>query len=160
MNDSINPFLFLNQFVSRYCLGVLTILGIISLTLNTIIFTRQTFRTTFCILYFLASTLADYPIIYFVIPCQLFADGFNLDPTRTSLSFCKFLEYILTVFRSLSAWFIVLASFNRLMSSSYNIHHRQFCHIHIARQMILITIIFAFILYLHIPILYVNHLHQ
>lgn len=158
MNDSQNPFLLADQNVSRYCLGILFILGTIGLTLNTIIFTRQTFRTTSCILYFLALTMANYPIIYFVMPCQFFAEGFDLDPTQYSLSFCKLREYILTVSRSLSAWFIVLASFDRLMSSSHNIHRRQFCHIHIARLMILITIIFDFLFYLHIPILYVNHL--
>lgn len=152
--------LFLDEFVSRYCLGLLFFLGIISLFFNTIIFTRRIFRTTSCILYFFASTIANYPIILFVIPCRFLSDGFNIDPTKTNSSFCKFREYILTITRSLSAWFIVLASFDRYMSTSHNIRYRQFCHINIARKLIILTIIIHLLFYMYIPILFTNYLNN
>lgn len=154
----MNTLRFLDQFVSKYCLGTLFFLGIISLLFNTIIFTRRTLRSTSCILYFFASTLANYPIIYFVIPCRFLADGFGIDPTIKSLSFCKFREYILTVTRSLSAWFMLFASFDRFISTSRNIHYRRFCRISIARLLIIVTTITHFLFYIHIPILFTNHL--
>jgi len=156
MNITLNTILIISwsiRFTILSC-DLLFILDIIGLTLNTIIFIRPTFRTASCILYFLSSNFADYPTIYFVIPCGFLADGFNNDPTINSVSFCKFREYILTV----SAWFIVFASFDRLMSSSCNVHHRQFCHIHIAKRMIMIIIIITFLLFIHIPIFYINHI--
>ncbi|CAF1198499.1 unnamed protein product [Adineta steineri] len=49
------------------------------------------------------------------------ADGFNIDPTTTAnTSFYKFREYILL----LSAWCMVLASLDRLISSSPDVNRR------------------------------------
>jgi hypothetical protein len=46
------------------------------------------------------------------------------------------------------------------MSSSRNIHYGQFCHIHIARRIIILTTIIHFIFYMHIPIMHMNHIRN
>ncbi|UJR31828.1 hypothetical protein I4U23_019305 [Adineta vaga] len=160
VNDTITTLLNLDQLISKYCLGLSLTLGIVSITFNTIIFTRKTFHNTSCILYLLSSTIANYPIVLFVIPCRLLADGFHIDPTQTSLIFCKFREYTLTVSRSLSAWFIVLASFDRLMSTSRQVYYRQFAHVRIARYTIVGTTLFGLLFYLPIPILFSIHIQN
>jgi hypothetical protein len=46
------------------------------------------------------------------------------------------------------------------MSSSRNIHHRQLCHVNIARRIICITTVFCLIFYIHILILFTNHVEN
>ncbi|CAF3671537.1 unnamed protein product, partial [Adineta steineri] len=50
------------------------------------------------------------------------ADGFNIDPTTTNISFYKFREYILTF----SPWCMVLASLDRLISNLPDANRTQY----------------------------------
>jgi hypothetical protein len=144
----------ISEIFSRYCLIILFILGIIGLTLNTLIFTRQTFRQNSCVNYFLASTIANYFVVFFILPSRILSDGFNIDPGRYNLFYCKIRFYTYFTAKSLSSWFIVLACFDRKMSSSNNVHRRAFAHLKISRWMIFLTTLTGLFFYSHVLIFY------
>jgi hypothetical protein len=139
---------------SQYCLIVLFVLGAISLTLNTLIFTRKTFRYNSCVHYFLASTIANYFVIFLILPSRVLSDGFQIDPGRYNLLYCKLRFYTYFTAKSLSSWFIVLACFDRKMSSSPDVHRRAFARLTMSRTMIISTTVIGLLFYAHILVFY------
>ncbi|CAF1265042.1 unnamed protein product [Didymodactylos carnosus] len=152
----INTLNFVSVFFARYVLSVLFLLGFIGLTLNTLVFTRRVLLQNSCARYFLASTIANYLVVYFVIPSRVLSDGFNVDPGTYSLGYCKFRFYIYFTCKSLSSWFIVLACIDRFKSSSRNFKCRQFSRLSVARNNIVITTIVCILFYSHVLIFYDN----
>ena len=143
-----------SNIFSRYCLALLLLLGFIGLTLNTLIFTRKIFRQNSCVHYFLASSIANYFVIYFVLPSRILSDGFNIDPGTYNLFYCKLRFYTYFTAKSLSSWFIVLACFDRKMSSSRDAHRRAFSRTTVSRWMIAGTTIAGLLFYAHVLIFY------
>jgi magnesium-transporting ATPase (P-type) len=143
-----------SDICSRYCLAVLLLLGLIGLTLNTLIFTRKMFRQNSCVRYFLASTIANYFVIYFILPSRILSDGFSIDPGTYNLFYCKLRFYTYFTAKSLSSWFIVLACFDRIMSSSRNAHYRAFSRLVVSRWMISGTTIAGILFYAHVLVFY------
>ena len=139
---------------SRYCLIILFILGSIGLILNTFIFTRRTFRQNSCVHYFLASTIANYFVVFFILPSRILSDGFDIDPGQYNLIYCKLRFYIYFTAKSLSSWFIVLACFDRKMSSSHHVHRRAFARLTVSRWMIFFTTLIGLFFYSHVLIFY------
>ncbi|CAF0916834.1 unnamed protein product [Adineta steineri] len=157
---SINMLNLVSDIFSRYCLMVLFILGTIGLTLNTLIFTRRTFRQNSCVHYFLASTIANYFVVFFILPSRILSDGYDIDPGQYNLPYCRLRFYTYFTAKSLSSWFIVLACFDRRMSSSQSVHSRAFARPIIARWMIAITTLVGLLFYAYVPVFYIidsNH---
>lgn len=150
----INMLDIISEIFSRYCLIILFILGIIGLTFNTLIFTRQTFRQNSCVNYFLASTIANYFVVFFILPSRILSDGFAIDPGRYNLFYCKIRFYTYFTAKSLSSWFIVLACFDRKMSSSHSVQRRSFARLKISRWMIFLTTLAGLLFYSHVLIFY------
>lgn len=144
----------ISTIFSRYCQILLCIFGVIGLILNTIIFTRKIFRQNSCVHYFLASTIANYFVVFFVLPSRVLSDGFDIDPGRYSLFYCKIRFYTYFTAKSLSSWFIVLACFDRKMSSSDDAHRRAFARVIVSRWMIFITTLVGLLFYSHVLIFY------
>jgi magnesium-transporting ATPase (P-type) len=144
----------ISEIFSCYCLITLFILGIIGLTLNTLIFTRKTLYHNSCVHYFLASTIANYFVIYFILPSRILSDGYNIDPGHYNLFYCKLRFYTYFTAKSLSSWFIVLACFDRKMSSSENVHRRAFARFTVSRWMIFGTTIIGLLFYAHVLVYY------
>ncbi|CAF3679605.1 unnamed protein product [Rotaria sordida] len=144
----------IKEIFSRYCLIGLFLLGSIGLTLNTLIFTRPIFRQNSCVHYFLASTIANYFVVFFILPSRILSDGFNIDPGQYNLFYCKIRFYTYFTAKSLSSWFIVLACLDRKMSSSQYVHRRAFARPNVARWMIFFTTLIGLIFYSHVLIFY------
>jgi magnesium-transporting ATPase (P-type) len=158
---SIDMLDLISDIFSRYCLIVLFLLGTIGLTLNTFIFTRKTFRQNSCVHYFLASTIANYFVVFFILPSRILSDGFKIDPGQYNLFYCKLRFYTYFTAKSLSSWFIVLACFDRKMSSSQSVHRRAFARAKISRWMIFTTTLIGLLFYAHVLIFYeIDSNHQ
>ncbi|CAF3987837.1 unnamed protein product [Rotaria sp. Silwood2] len=153
-NQKLQMLDLIKEIFSRYCLIGLFIFGTVGLILNTLIFTRHTFRQNSCVLYFLASTIANYFVVFFVLPSRILSDGFNIDPGQYNAFYCKIRFYTYFTAKSLSSWFIVLACLDRKMSSSQNAHRRAFARPNIARWMIFLTTLIGLIFYSHVLIFY------
>ncbi|CAF1410363.1 unnamed protein product [Didymodactylos carnosus] len=152
----VNTLNLVYEVFARYISIILFGFGFIGLTLNTLVFTRKALRQNSCTRYFLASTIANYLVVYFILPSRILSDGFNVDPGTYSLGYCKFRFYIYFTFKSLSSWFIVLASIDRFMCSSRSFKCRQFSRLSVARNTIVITTIICLLFYSHILIFYDN----
>ena len=153
-SSNIEMLRLVSEVFSRYGLILLFILGTISLILNTLIFTRKTFRYNSCVHYFLASTIANYFVVFFILPSRILSDGFYIDPSRDSLVYCKLRFYTYFTAKSLSSWFIVLACFDRKMSSSYHVRRRAFARLTMSRAMIAGTTVVGLLFYAHVLVFY------
>ena len=139
---------------SRYFLSLMLLLGIIGLSLNTLIYTRKALRNNSCVQYFLASTIANYFVVFFVLPSRILSDGFAIDPGTYNLGYCKLRFFTYFTGKSLASWFIVLACFDRKMSSSRNARFRSFSRPAVARWMILGMTIALCVYFSHVLVTY------
>jgi hypothetical protein len=139
--------------LSRYITPVTIFLGTIGALSNQILFHfRKPLRTTSCALYFRALSANDLLTLWFVIFPQWLNDQFNIDASVQSEWYCKFSQYLSYVFYDLSPFFLALACFDRLCTSSTNARLRKIATRRIASIFITSMIIIIFILYSYVPI--------
>ncbi|UJR10937.1 hypothetical protein I4U23_015122 [Adineta vaga] len=100
---------------------ILLIFGNIGEILNIIIFVQRSFRTNSCAIYFLAASCARLIFIDFTILLNDLSMGYDIDPARDSIGFCKVKWYISCVTTILPVSFIVLACIDRLTLSSLSL---------------------------------------
>ncbi|CAF1034917.1 unnamed protein product [Adineta steineri] len=143
-NSSSVNFPLLNQTINRYVPIPLLFFGVIGNILNMFVFTRPTFRNNICVIYFLASTVADSFSLGIGLLTRLLT-GFNVDPTQFSSGFCK-MRFFITYYSAYSgAWFISLACIERYLCSSENVNKRQFVTTKRAYISIIIILITGFV---------------
>ncbi|CAF1337984.1 unnamed protein product [Adineta ricciae] len=135
-------------------LGVTSILlGTIGGFLNIIAFSRPNLRKTSCGIYFLVASIAS---IALVLTGQIsrLATLSSTSKLLTTFWFCKLRIYLTNVFGLLARGLIVLASFDRFLFCSLNVHTRAWCHSKIAIRIVIILTIISLILPVHILIYY------
>ena len=137
MSDSIIQ---LGVQLTRIFVPIIIVSGIVSNLLNIILLTRPALIHHTCSLYFLASAISNLFYSSFLLIYNLLADGYQLDPAKYSIFFCKLISYFLNLCPNLSVYFIVLASIDRYCASSINVQRRRFNDLRIARRAIGILI--------------------
>ena len=141
--------------VSRYSQPILILLGTAGALMNEILFfSRKTLRSTSCSLYFRALSINDLLVLYIVVLPLWYTSQFNRDPTRQFNWLCKLKTYLNNSCYTLSPYFIVLACFDRLCTSSTKARLRKIATIRSALVLIFSTTIFIFLAYFHVPIWY------
>ncbi|CAF1489618.1 unnamed protein product [Adineta steineri] len=128
---------------------ILMIFGNIGEILNIIIFIQRTFRNNSCAIYFLAASCVRLIFINFTIFLNDLSIGYNIDPARTSMIFCKFKFYLTFLTAILPLSFIILACFDRLMLSSLSVRTRSWSQPRFAWRAIVCTSIFWIIFSIH-----------
>ncbi|CAF1051769.1 unnamed protein product, partial [Didymodactylos carnosus] len=113
---------------------------------------RKSLRSSPCSLYFLASAINNFFVLYFSLITRLLSDGFSIDPTSNSMAFCKIRYYFSYIFFALSPYFTVLASIDRYCVSSSNPNIRRFSNRTVAYRAISMTILFTLLIYMHMAI--------
>lgn len=74
-------------------------------------------------------------------------------PWNLTIPYCKIRTYIMNVSLQMSRFIILAACFDRYALCSTNAYRRKFCHVRIARQYVIPSIIFIWLIIpLHIPI--------
>ncbi|CAF2665774.1 unnamed protein product [Rotaria sp. Silwood2] len=142
MSSSSNSTVWLNYMnvqVNRYLPLPFLILGTIGVILNMIIFTRRGLFINSCTHYLLGNTVANFVILYWVVFTRILSDGYKIDPSTTSDTFCKVRYFFTYVPRTLSTWFILLACIDR-WASSIKVQ-RRFNSVPFARIVIVIATI-------------------
>ena len=141
---------------SRYSQPILIVLGTIGAVMNQILFfSRRQLRSTSCSFYFRALSINDLLVIYIVVLPGWLAAQFGLDASKKYNWYCKGIKtYLSDCLYTLSPFFIVLACFDRLCTSSTNAQLRRIATTRIASYLIPATVIFIFFAYFHIPIWY------
>jgi hypothetical protein len=134
------------QQLNRYCLPVIIVFGSFGAVMNQILFySRKQLRTTSCALYFRALSANDLCVLWYVSFFAWLRVQYQIDPTLNSIWYCKLSQYLMYIFYTLSPYFLVLACFDRLCTSSTNVHLRKIATIRIASYLIPSVIIIIFI---------------
>jgi hypothetical protein len=138
--------------LSRYIQPTVIILGTIGALINQALFHfRKPLRSTSCALYFRARSTNDLFVLWLVIFPQWLSTQFNIDPTTQYDWYCKIYTYLSYVLYTLSPYFVVLACFDRLCTSSPNARLRKIAtkpiaHILARAMAILPLIVYCYVL--------------
>jgi hypothetical protein len=140
---------------SRYTQPPLIVLGTMGAVFNQILFfCRKPLRTTSCSLYFRALSINDLLVLYIYVLLQWLLDQQGFDPTKSYNWYCKMKQFLTVSLYTLSPYFVVLACFDRLCTSSTNVRLRRIASIRIASYLIPCMVIFIFTAYFHVPVWY------
>lgn len=138
--------------LSRYLIPLTIVFGSIGAIANQVLFHyRKSLRTTSCALYFRALSANDFFVLWFVMLSQWFRDQFQLDASLTSEWYCKFSQYLVYTSYALSPYFLVLACFDRLCTSSTNVRLRKLATLRIASCVIPAMVIIILLTYSFMP---------
>jgi hypothetical protein len=141
--------------ISRYTQPPLIVLGTLGAIFNQILFTfRKPLRAISCSLYFRALSINDLLTLYIYVFLQWLTDQYGIDPTTQFNWYCKTKPFVHTSLYTLSPYFVVLACFDRLCTSSTNVRFRRIATVRVAYYLIPCMVIFVFAAYCHMPIYY------
>jgi hypothetical protein len=141
--------------LSRYTQLPLIVLGTMGAVINQILFfCRKPLRTTSCSLYFRALSINDLLVLYIYVLLQWFVDQYGFDPTKSYNWYCKMKQFLNVSLYTLSPYFVVLACFDRLCTSSTNVRLRRIASIRVASYLIPCMVIFIFAAYFYVPVWY------
>ena len=136
-----------------YFTPIMIIFGVVGNILSILIFTRPALRRS-CSIYFLAGSVNGLVIRLFGAVTRWLGDGFpNLDPTHTSLIYCRFRSYLVYVIYNLAPYFTACITIDRYCSSSPNANIRRLsARVGIAYIVIPVVILATAIAYIHMVI--------
>ncbi|CAF1311837.1 unnamed protein product [Adineta ricciae] len=135
--------------INRYGTLFLFIFGIVGNLLSVYIFSRTHLRRSACVLCLLLSSCFNILILIFgtLLRCLI---GYNIDLTYNSPVFCAIRYYVIYVSQSASVWLIVLACFDRYLSSSLNILRRRWMNIKRTYSITFCILILSLLAYIEI----------
>ena len=133
--------------VFRYFPIFLLFFGTIGNLMSCSVFLQRTLRKNPCAIYFLAASIAN--IIYLATLTSLMLDAWDetLNLMGTISGMCKFTMLIIMISRTLSLWFIVLATIDRYLISSPDQNQRQMNNLKGCYRSIIIVSAFALALW-------------
>ncbi len=136
--------------IYRYIPIFLFLFGTIGNLMSCLVFTQREFRRNPCASYFLAASISNliYLITLLLPILDAWNESFNLVNTISGL--CKFTMLIISMTRTLSLWFIVLATIDRYLVSSSDQNRRQMSSLKRSRQLILIAILLSILIWAEI----------
>ena len=114
-----------NRDLSRYGTIVLLVIGTISCSCSLMVFTQETLRQSPCTIYLIAINVLNLVYIFWALIIRTLQFGYNIDPSSTSLVFCRLLYYISVVFSSCESSYLLLASIDRILITSSSATTRQ-----------------------------------
>jgi hypothetical protein len=159
MSSSSNSFidLFNELLIYMHRIGdsILVALGIISCVLSLIIFTQKDLRKSPCAIYFVVHNIANLFYIFFVILVTLLQRGYSIDPGSYNLAYCHLRFYFYYLFGALSPFYLILASVDRILSTSLTIRIRQYSTRRVAYVAVAIMTLFWMIFHIH-TLIYIN----
>ncbi|CAF1561857.1 unnamed protein product, partial [Adineta ricciae] len=135
----------INQIIPLFQIA----LGAFGNLFNIIVFTRRTLRTNPCAIYFLASSINNFFLIFVYILIPYLSVSWNVNLLQKSIAVCKLHVIGQYVPFSLMLWFPTLASIDRFLSSSKNHRFRRLSTSSIARRVSLGICVLFVLLHVH-----------
>ncbi|CAF1046620.1 unnamed protein product [Rotaria sordida] len=139
----------LSSHLNHYLSIIILLFGTIGNLLNCLALSQRTLRTNPCAFLFLASSIANIITLISGVTVRLLA-SWSADLTDTNRWLCKFRIFILFSSRTIASWLIVLATCDRWISSSINIHRRQMSSLKNAQRSIIVIICLSCLIYIQI----------
>ncbi|CAF4284862.1 unnamed protein product [Rotaria sp. Silwood2] len=141
--ESLN---YTSEQLNRYLAPIIFIVGVVGNILNCLVLSERTLRSNPCALIFLASSFIDLISILIGLPTRILA-GWQHDPTSTVNWICKFRAFIVFSTRTMSIWLITLATIDRWLISSIDIHRRQMSNLKNVKREIFIIVTLSILTY-------------
>lgn len=139
--------------MSRYSQPILIIFGTFGALTNIVLFTfRKSLRRNSCAMYFRALSCNDFLVLWIVVFPQWLQSEFDIDPSRHSTWQCKIYSYLMYTLYTLSPYFVVLACFDRLCTSSTHVKLRRIATTQMAQILIGVIMVIILLLHIYIPI--------
>jgi hypothetical protein len=110
----------IQQNVLRIGGPILITIGSISSILNLMVFTKGALRRNPCTICFVVVNTINFAYFYLGLLLTTLAVGYNIDPSASNLSFCRFRYYIALVFACSISSCLILASIDRTLITSPN----------------------------------------
>ncbi|CAF0863268.1 unnamed protein product [Adineta steineri] len=104
---------------------ILMVLGVINCVISLIVFTQKNLRKSPCSIYLIAVNIANFLYITLSLLLLILTTGYGIDPTKSNLFMCRFNYYTTYLFGILSPFYLILASFDRVLATSSNARTRQ-----------------------------------
>jgi hypothetical protein len=137
------------QYLYQLGCPVLMLIGTIGCILNLIVFTRKKLRKNPCSIYFIAYNIANLLYIYSSLLSLMLDVGYNIDPSSHYLIICHLRLYTVILFNCLSPFYLILASFDRILITSSNaLVRRRSCR-RLAYACIIIVTLFWSLFHIH-----------
>ena len=163
MSNSI-PELFVNlraatMWINRLVIPLQIAFGTFGNLFNIIVFTRPNLRTNPCATYFLVNSINNMLVIYIALLTYYLSVSWRLNLATTDTVVCRIRAFFVYASLCSTLWLTVLACIDRYLSSSENVQLRRMSNLRMARKMIVSTLIFIYLIHLHILIffqLYMN----
>ena len=93
----------------------LLLVGNVGCVINIVVFRTKSFHRSSFSIYFLATTIADFVLLNFVLFTRILQNGFMLPLFQTHQYLCKLRAYISSVTSSLSCTFFIMVSIDRFL---------------------------------------------
>ena len=135
----------LNRYLS---IGIL-LFGTIGNLLNCVALSQRGLRSNPCASLFLASSIASLVTLIAGVAVRLLA-GWSLDLTDTVPWLCKFRIFVLFTSRTIASWLIMLATFDRWLSSSIDARRRKMSSLKNAQRGMLLIVVLSCLAYAQI----------
>lgn len=148
-NSTILIFHEILEQLYRYGGVILIILGTISSTLNIAVFVRSSIRRYPCVIYFIVRNIFNFIFIFLSLLYITLVLGYNLLPNSSTLNYCHFSIYISLLCDILSPFYLILASIDRLLTTSTNSKLRKKITFQFAWMMTILSGIFWILFHLH-----------
>ena len=145
----INYFNTLSPYLNRYLSIGIFLFGTVGNLLNCFTLTQPALRKNPCASLFLASSIASIITLISGVAVRLLT-GWSADLTDTVAWLCKLRIFVLFSSRTIASWLITLATYDRWLSSSIDVHRRQMSTLKNAQRGITAIIILSSVAYAQI----------
>ncbi|CAF4176701.1 unnamed protein product, partial [Rotaria sordida] len=131
---------------NRYASVLILLFGVVGNILNILVLSQRALRSNSCAWIFLASSIANLISILFGLTTRIIS-GWTTDPIDHIGWACKLRAFVVFSTRTIASWLIVLATVDRWLSSSTNVHRRQKSTLKNAQRWTTTIIILSILLY-------------
>ena len=147
--DYITSVLVLRRYFYRIGGPIIIGTGTISCVLSILVFIQKNLRKNPCSIYFIAVNLANISFIYSLIMIIVLSIGYDFDLTSFSSVGCRISIYLTFIVDSLSAYYLILASVDRVLVTSLNARVRARSSPRFAALCIVIGTVFWLLFHVH-----------
>jgi len=139
----------IQTYLYKYVCPFTMILGTISCIMNLCVFTKKSLQKNPCSIYFIAYNVTNFIFIYTLYLSLSLELGYNIDLSSNNISICRLRLYSTILCNFLSPFYLILASIDRILVTSSNVHTRQRSTIRSAYLIVLIGTLFWALCHTH-----------
>jgi hypothetical protein len=133
----------IGQYITIYVGFFIVIIGVVGNGINIFIFSSvHNYRTTPCTFYFLIASIYNIGYITINLISRIVIAGYEIDLTRTSISWCKIRQFFIHTLVLLTLSCSCLATIDQFFVTSRSANHRRFSNIKWAHRIVIIVSIF------------------